>query len=413
MRLFPELRKSGGTKEHKGGAPMNTAAMPSALESETLARRLRELAGDERNVQADFLLHLDEFDRRRAYREAGYASLWDYCLRVLHLREGAAGRRIGAMRVLRRFPKLDSALRDGRLCLSTLSLLGQVLTEANLDELVAKAAYRTKAEVDHLVASLQNRPSPKDGVRRLPELGNAPLALAPRESSAPEVPSETHAAPAVPAESSVPAVEPMTEPTTPARRPAPPSAPASANDDRGAAAAEMRAVSHERWSLRVTIDAACKADLETLRTLLSHKTGADLAAVLHEAVRCGIEKHGKRRGAVAPQRERGVGTRSDAKPVEGDRYVPAAVRREIWQRDGGCCTWKGRDGARCGSRWKVEIDHIRSPLLGGSSTPENLRLLCRTHNLLHAEQVWGREHMALFRRSSPAISGDSERGAPA
>jgi hypothetical protein len=74
---------------------MNALA-PSSLDSAALAGRLRDLAGDERNVPVDFLLHLDEFDRRRAYLEVGYGSLWEYCLRALHLREGAAGRRIAS-----------------------------------------------------------------------------------------------------------------------------------------------------------------------------------------------------------------------------------------------------------------------------------------------------------------------------
>ncbi|ABS26611.1 HNH endonuclease [Anaeromyxobacter sp. Fw109-5] len=154
------------------------AIAPSALDSTLLAQRLRELAGQERDVQVEFLLHLEVFDRRRAYVDAGYPSLWAYCLEVLHLREGAAGRRIQAMRVLRRFPSLEDALRDGRLCISTVQLLGQVLTEENLPDLVARAAYRTKAEVDHLVASLQARTAPRAGLRKLPDRASAASALA-------------------------------------------------------------------------------------------------------------------------------------------------------------------------------------------------------------------------------------------
>ena len=63
-------------------------ATPASLDSPSLARRLGELAGDERHVQVEFLLHLDEFDRRRAWLELGYGSLWSYCLEALHLREG-------------------------------------------------------------------------------------------------------------------------------------------------------------------------------------------------------------------------------------------------------------------------------------------------------------------------------------
>ena len=141
---------------------------PSSLDPNALALRLAELAGDEREVQVEFLLHLAEFDPRRAYVEAGFPSLWAYCLEVLHLREGAAGRRIGAMRVLVRFPRLEAALRDGRLALSTIIVLGPVLTEENLDSLLARAAYRTKREVEELVVSLQPRPAPAPGLRKLP-----------------------------------------------------------------------------------------------------------------------------------------------------------------------------------------------------------------------------------------------------
>ncbi len=143
------------------------ATLPSALDAAALVLRLGELVGDERTIQVEFLLHLDEFDRRRAYLEAGFGSLWDYCLRSLHLREGAAGRRIGAMRVLRRFPRLEAALRDGRLCISTAPLLGQVLTEENFAELVERAAYKTKAEVEHLVVTIRPRIAPTEGIRRL------------------------------------------------------------------------------------------------------------------------------------------------------------------------------------------------------------------------------------------------------
>ncbi|HYS81677.1 MAG TPA: HNH endonuclease, partial [Anaeromyxobacteraceae bacterium] len=49
---------------------------PSSLDSAALARRLGELAGCEREVQVEFLLHLAEFDTRRAWAEAGHRSLW-------------------------------------------------------------------------------------------------------------------------------------------------------------------------------------------------------------------------------------------------------------------------------------------------------------------------------------------------
>jgi hypothetical protein len=52
-------------------------------------------------------------------------------------------------------------------------------------------------------------------------------------------------------------------------------------------------------AVRLTVDGAFREELETLKCLLSHKVpDGNLAAVLREAVRCAIQKHGKRRGAT-------------------------------------------------------------------------------------------------------------------
>ena len=374
---------------------------PCSLAVDVLARRLAELVGEEREALVAFLLHLEEFDRRRAWAEAGYDSLWNYCLSVLHLREGPAGRRIAAMRVLRQFPKLEGALGDGRLCLSTVTLVAPLLTNENLDDLVARAAYRTKAEVEHLVASLQPRATPKDGVRRLPGPAacvDAPVALpveAPRTAPAPSsagVGSHTAAPLSLGAASEDPSLA---------------FAPAGVLDLRPNTAAStatrptVTPVSAETFSLRVTLDAGLKGDLDELTALLSHKVpNGDIAAVLREAIRCAIEKHGRRKGAKARAQKRApiAATSRAARAPAGRPHIPAEVRREVWKRDAGQCTWRGPDGHRCESRWRLELDHVVPVTLGGASTAHGLRLLCRVHNQLHAEQVFGADHMARFRR---------------
>ena len=63
------------------------------------------------------------------------------------------------------------------------------------------------------------------------------------------------------------------------------------------------------------------------------------------------------------------------------RYIPAPVRREVWRRDGGCCSYVDpHSGRRCGSRFLLELDHIVPFALGGSAEPENLRLHCSAHH---------------------------------
>ena len=344
------------------------ASAPSSLDSAALSRRLGELAGHERAVQVEFLLHLAEFDTRRAWAEEGYGSLWDYLLRVLHLREGAAFRRIAAMRVLRRLPALAEALRDGRLCLSTITVLGPLLTEEN---------------VERLVVTLQPRTAPKDGLRRLPSRKLQPC----------ETPTPVD-------EPSAPTMSVATAPPTPAALQLAPPPPR----------ATLEPVTADTYSLRVTVDAALEKEIEELKALLSHKIpNGDLTAVVREAVQCALEKHRKRKGAADPSRKRKspVAAKLAKNTVHGRQSIPAAVRREVWKRDEGRCTWRGPDGQRCGSTWKVELDHFRPAALGGSSTVENLRILCRAHNTLSAEHVFGRAHMELFRATSATRAGES------
>ena len=78
----------------------------------------------------------------------------------------------------------------------------------------------------------------------------------------------------------------------------------------------------------------------------------------------------------------------------GSRYVPADLRREIFARDGERCTYVGPDGDRCPARGYLELDHIHPKAFGGTETAANLRVRCRAHNALYAEQVFGRAHVA-------------------
>lgn len=53
--------------------------------------------------------------------------------------------------------------------------------------------------------------------------------------------------------------------------------------------------------------------------------------------------------------------------------IPEHVRIEVWRRDGGKCV-------RCGSREKLEYDHIIPVSKGGSNTSRNIELLCEKCN---------------------------------
>jgi 5-methylcytosine-specific restriction endonuclease McrA len=132
-----------------------------------------------------------------------------------------------------------------------------------------------------------------------------------------------------------------------------------------------------------------------VRDLLSHavpsgKTEDVLLHVLREARRL----HERRRYGA---KGRTAKVSPETLPGAGGRHVPATVRREVYDRDGGAYTYVGPEGRRCGSTWQIELQHIEPAARGGESTAANTTLFCRAHNQLQAEKDFGPAYVAARR----------------
>jgi hypothetical protein len=89
--------------------------------------------------------------------------------------------------------------------------------------------------------------------------------------------------------------------------------------------------------------------------------------------------------------------------------ITRVARRAVLERDGLGCCWLDAEGHRCGSNAWLEHDHRHPSGKGGSSAPENLRLLCRAHNRFAAERAYGRDHIE---RAIQARQRGSKQGGP-
>lgn len=69
----------------------------------------------------------------------------------------------------------------------------------------------------------------------------------------------------------------------------------------------------------------------------------------------------------------------------------------LWIRDQGQCTFvQSNTHARCPQKTHLEVDHIQPRALGGDSSLENLRLLCKAHNQRAAIRVFGLRKMEKY-----------------
>jgi 5-methylcytosine-specific restriction endonuclease McrA len=80
-------------------------------------------------------------------------------------------------------------------------------------------------------------------------------------------------------------------------------------------------------------------------------------------------------------------------PRRRGRHLPAAVRRAVFARDQGRCSYVDADGHRCREARRLEFHHLDPFALGGGHNCENVALRCRAHNVLAAEADFGRRFM--------------------
>jgi 5-methylcytosine-specific restriction endonuclease McrA len=166
----------------------------------------------------------------------------------------------------------------------------------------------------------------------------------------------------------------------------------------------------ERYRVQFTAGAAFCDKLERLKELMrSSLPDGDLAAILEVAVTEKLERLEAKRFGSTRRPARSANARP-ATYVSHSRYIPAAVRRAVRNRDGNQCQFLGITGQRCSARRYLQFHHLDPWGCGGATSVENIVLMCRAHNALQAERDYGHRKMASYRRSARDVP---EVGVPA
>lgn len=356
------------------------------------------------------------------------------------------------VRLSLRFPDVRDMLLAGSLTLTTINLLSPHLTLENYPTLLRAAAGKTKEEVRALVAPLAPKPDVHTVVRRLrpaaawepagsrmfdltqlarvdalgadPEQGESsavvtsvdephrlssaagdksagPVANARGFSDGRTVSSVAGTEPLV-SHQGDPAVEPAlavsditaTSDCSPRSRTSQSSSPKSFGPSRLSGPRVLLVpLSADRYLLRLTIGGETHTKLRYAQNLSRHSIpSGDLATILDRALTlyvrdlervklARVDRPRARKDARATQPST---ARSDSR----SRRIPSEVRRAVWLRDGGRCTFVGPAG-RCGEVGWLEFHHVIPFAAGGPATVDNITLRCRAHNQYEADRYFG------------------------
>ena len=348
----------------------NILATAAALSDQDLLARLLALAGRERETTVEIVAHLAALEMRpSAYAARGYGSLFTYCTHALRLSEDAAYNRTVAARACRRFPAILELLGSGAMSLTSVRLLEPHLTIENCEAVLAKAARRTRREVERLVAELAPRPDAAASVRRV---------TVPRETPAPMcAPVAGPLTPASTADTSFSVATAIgAAPTTSARGPRP----------------TVQASAPQRYRVQCTIGEEAHDDLRQVQALLRREIpDGDPGRIFARALRLLREKIEKEKLGSTRYRPTRSGTSRNvtARGAVVSRHISAAVKRAVWRRDQAQCAFRSNDGTRCTERTFLEFHHVQPYAMDGSATAANISMRCRRHNQYEAELVFG------------------------
>ena len=413
-----------------------------ALSDRELLRETSNLVRHERHLQGAIIDHLAEIEARGLYLERGFSSLFDYAVRELGYSDAAAARRIGAMRLCADQPDAREGLRDGSLTLSAAaelqwafdrqrrrgSISGTaaiapagsaadsapavplppaepkppplVLDAVGRQKLVEEAAGKSARQVRQMLVDLDPELAPP--ADRVRPLGDGRYELKATIDAECQQGLEqlrgllSHVEPRMTMGQLVGRLVQEAldrhDPSRPPRRARSGSRPADAKANAPRTPTPEQAQGN---SAPADTAAAPKTDPDAghhaAPTPESQPAVERRAASKDAAIRAGAAPTPARAvrpiptSAPPPPSTQGAKPTGAATPAAkscaSGRAISAGVRRQVWQRDGGRCSYVGpQTGRRCNSTHLIEIDHIVPHALGGGADPGNLRLLCRAHH---------------------------------
>lgn len=301
----------------------------SLISDSELMNRLNKLVRTERKITHLILSHIIEVEERRLYAVQGYDSMFSYLTKCLGYGEDSAYRRLNSARILKKVPEVAEKIESGAITLTQLTQVQKCL----------------KQEIKS-----GNQSSARDTLRVIEEIGN--------KSS-----FETQRILAVEFNQPIAQHE------------------------------IIKAQRDASTRLEITFSEEQMAVLNKVKHLLSHSlpegNWADLFVHLAEKQVAKIEGKIKIEKVVSKECDFDSAEVNTTQSFLAKRKrvpIKVSVRREVIARAESKCEYLG-ENSKCNSSFQLQIDHRLPVAFGGTNEVDNLRVLCRTHNLSEAKRM--------------------------
>ena len=332
-----------------------------SLSDEALDLRLMSWVRHERNATAEVVAHVAEASRRELYLKHDCVSLFEYLTKHLGYSHGSAQRRLEAARLLTVVPAVKDGIASGELSLTQLTEVSRGLRQKQKEGAIPRE-FLTQVKID-LIEEIKHK--------------------------------ETHETQKIVAQ---------------------------ALDFKVQTQEKAKTQKDESMRIELTLTKEQLQELMKAKKLSSHVNPSPTWAELFVYL---AKFHNQKKDPTRPVKQRTrnsmkgdllatseLSTDSPAKtqnhfhvevnppintgPAQAENHssqkrrvpIPKSIQRLIHQRDQSC-RWRSSQGHACQSKHQLQIDHIQPLWAGGSSAPENLQLLCATHNQRKYKQEAG------------------------
>jgi hypothetical protein len=305
-----------------------------------IVEKLKMLVASERKITAEIIEHIQEIDRKKIHVQMGYPTLFSFLTEYIGYSAASAQRRIEAARLLNAVPEVKSDIQSGNLNLSQVALVAQSIRQKQKE--MPNVQIKTQ-DKKGLLESIKNQ-NFEQSQKIISQTLDLEIKAFDRKTMQKD----------------------------------------------------------ESVRIEVTFTKDQMDVFNKVKSLISHINPSASVAEVFDYL---AKDYLKRKDPMQSGAKNGVKTKSvseaevntSAEPrtvseaiinkaallKPARKRIPITVKRIVWTRDQGQCQhFNPTSGKKCGSPYLLEIDHIKRVRNGGNNDPNNLRLLCHSHNHL-------------------------------